>query len=140
MHALSDCIKEIRTYPNISTFNETETRRFVKVIKNARAKVSLIDKCVSIIQAKHALYLQNKNDIESVYIMGKNLNKIKPLFHVREWTGYVKGNLGVNIVIARRSMRIARTLTLDKAVEFKSISGAYLHCRELDRAAAKGRG
>ena len=94
---------------------------------------STVDKCVPIIQTKHALYLQNKHDIESVYIMGKNLNQIKPMFNAREWTGYVTGNLGVDMVIARRSMRMA-LMELDEMLKCKTVGKCIAYIRKSGKA------
>ena len=87
------------------------------------------------------LYKRINNDqqqnMKLVHKFGTVLNKAREVARYGEWEDFVTDDCGINPIIpARRSMRIARMLTVEQAVEAGSIKAGYLKCREID----KGRG
>lgn len=68
-------------------------------------------------------------DMKIVHTFGTELNKAKEDFEGRGWEKFVTDTCEVDLRTARRSMRIARILTVKEAVEEGSIDKAYLKCR-----------
>ncbi len=77
----------------------------------------------------------NRRDMEKVYELGIELNKVEEVEGRNGWKDYVTDICGVDLCkekdhrTARRCKRIARCLTVQKAIDAGSIDKAYKCCR-----------
>ena len=111
----------------------TEEYPEIPVIETTPSQADMLDKHAKEITRLYDEINDNKpEDMKMVHAFGNELNKAKAVFEGQGWGKFVTDTCEVDPKTARRSMRIARMLTVEKAVEEGSIYQAYLKCREID--------
>ena len=106
----------------------------IPVIETATPRVDMLDKHAKEITRLYDEINDNKpeEDMKIVHAFGTELNKADAVFDGPSWKKFVTDTCEVDYKTATRSRRIARMLTVEKAVEVGSINKAYLKCREID--------
>ena len=119
--------------PTTEQPNTTEEHPEIPVIETTSSRADMLDKQAKEITRLYDEINDNKpEDMKMVHAFGRELNKAKVVFEGQGWGKFVTDTCEVDIKKARRSMRIARMLTVEKAVEEGSINKAYLKCREME--------
>ena len=119
--------------PTTDQPNTTEEHPEIPVIETTSSRADMLDKHAKEITRLYDEINDNKpEDMKMVHAFGHELNKAKAVFEGQGWGKFVTDTCEVDLKTARRSMRIARMLTVEKAVEEGSIYQAYLKCREID--------
>ena len=113
--------------PIVSSTTELNT------IETTTSQADMLDKHAKEITRLYDEINDNKpEDMKIVHAFGNELNKAKAVFEGPGWKKFVTDTCEVDYKTATRSRRIARMLTVEKAVEEGSINKAYLKCREID--------
>ena len=119
--------------PTTEQPNTTEAYPKIPVIETTSSRADMLDKHAKEITRLYDEINDNKpEDMKMVHAFGHELNKAKAVFEGQGWGKFVTDTCEVDPKTARRSMRIARMLTVEKAVEEGSINQAYLKYREID--------
>ena len=119
--------------PTTEQPNTTGDPPEIPVIETIPSRADMLDKHAKEITRLYDEINDNKlEDMKIVHAFGNELNKAKAVFEGQGWGKFVTDTCEVDPKTARRSMRIARMLTVEKAVEEGSINQAYFKCREID--------